>query len=167
MKKLYWDFHALFGKAHPNLSKSQCKDEADEKWKSMKKDKKTVDMDVYNREVGSLKSKLIKRKATMFDFALKKSKKETSPSISSSVDLDTNQNLSLAGPVLSPDDASTTTSDPPINIPDSDIGEDLTENLCESSQSGSEDDTVMEDGRRETPAQNKLRIELTNINSQL
>ena len=68
MKKLYWDFHALFGKAYPNLSKSQCKDEADEKWNSMKKDKKTVDMDVYNREVGLLKSKLINRKASMFDY---------------------------------------------------------------------------------------------------
>ena len=72
MKKLYWEFHDLYVKAHPNLSKAQCNDEANEKWNSMKKDKKAVDMDVYNREVGTLKSKLIKRKSTMFDFLWKK-----------------------------------------------------------------------------------------------
>ena len=154
MKKLYWEFHDLYVKAHPNLSKAQCNDEANEKWNSMKNDKKAVDMDVYNREVGTLKSKMIKRKATMFDFLLKKRSKKV-PS-ASSVDLDINQNKSPAGSVPSPDDPSTSTNVPTIN---------LTENQGESSQSESEEDTVIKDGRRETPTQNKLKLELADINA--
>ena len=68
------------------------------------------------------------------------------------MDLNAKHNPSLTSPVLSSDDTSTAISVPTINIPDSDIGKDLTGNLCESSQSQSEDDTVMEDGRHETPA---------------
>ena len=65
---LYREYHELYGRAHPNLSKGKAHDEVNLKWNSMKKEGK-FDLQAYNTEVSALKSKLAKRKLTMFDFA--------------------------------------------------------------------------------------------------
>lgn len=64
---LYRDFHDLYARANSNLSKGQAHDEANLKWNSMKKGG-VLDQEAYNVEVNTLKSKLRKRKLTMFDF---------------------------------------------------------------------------------------------------
>ena len=64
----YREFHDLYARAHPQLSKSQAHDEANLKWNSFKTGGK-VDQEALKVEVNALNAKLRKRKLTMFDFA--------------------------------------------------------------------------------------------------
>ena len=67
--ELYREYHELYGRANPNLSKKKAHDEVNAKWNSMKKEGK-FDLQAYNTEISALKSKLTKRKLTMFDFLI-------------------------------------------------------------------------------------------------
>ena len=167
--QLYREFHELYGRAHPNLSKGQAHDDANLKWNSMKKEGK-FDLDVYNIEISALKSKLAKRKLTMFDFANNKVARTSSlPPTPSATAVSNSQADSSISPHSSNSsgDALTTpevVTDTASNVPEEDVGTGGTgDGVTEEHDDAEGGDKPTND----TPAQAKIREELHEVNERL
>ena len=77
-RQLYLEYQSLFKRAHPNLSKGECQEEANNNWKSFLKGKQ-LNYEDYSKGVSRLKQKLASKKCTMMNYMLKpKSSKPTS-----------------------------------------------------------------------------------------
>lgn len=166
---LYREYHELYGRAHPNLSKGKAHDEVNLKWNSMKKEGK-FDLQAYNTEVSALKSKLAKRKLTMFDFANNKVARTSSlpptPSAAAAASSSpADSSISSAscstsgGAALTPSDT-VNASDLPVDVAGTgDTGDGVTED-ADDAEGGDR-------ASRDTPAQAKIKEELHEVNARL
>ena len=181
VKKMYWDLYNLYVKAHPEYHKEKCQNEVNAQWRAMKQNGKDVDLELYNREIMCLENKLNKKKNTMFDFLLKVKKKplETEVLQSSLVEPSSSIIADSFGVVVrsSPDLTSTPDLASVSSVQTASSG--LIEGEFESSQvvddeelsdldHMSDEEPEIVSGRIYTsPAQNRLKDELTAINSRI
>ena len=176
-RKKYKEYYELYVKAHPNLSKQRCHEEINQSWNAMKGGKKQVDEETYSKEIHSLKMKVDVKRNNMFNY-LYKSKVVKSKSSSTSCNDD-----SIPGQVeLSREDRLIPVSnDSPVSQPNPSISaiQIIDENETSASQiiettsdkgaSGNESNDENDTLERvfEKPAQSKLKLELSEIDSRL
>lgn len=176
---LYRDFHDLYARANSNLSKGQAHDEANLKWNSMKKGG-VLDQEAYNVEVNTLKSKLRKRKLTMFDFVNNKKQPCVLSTPQPHAPPDSSASTSISGDstasksVSSSAQTTSTTLTNPVTETDS---SNLVENQAGPSGEASTETTNADElsvlegdndaATRDTPAQTKIKEELEAVNKQL
>ena len=169
----YREFHDLYARAHHQLSKSQAHDEANLKWNSMKKNG-VLDQEAYKLEISALNSKLMKRKLTMFDFSNNRkvprvgssssSNKPPEPSPSTSSSSSSSSSAAPAAPessVTAPDLATPTTETEAGRTAE-DLSETVEDDLEENELPTTTDAAV-----RDTPAQDKIKNDLNEVNSLL
>ena len=155
--ELYREYHELYGRAHPNLSKGRVHDQVNLSWNDMKREGK-LNLDAYNSAITALRAKLMKRKLTMFDFSNNKVARTQSSPPTPSVD--------LSSPSSSRSSSSVAASSTSSSVPD-DIAEagDVTSATAEADDDG--DGLEGDKTARDTPAQAKIREELNEVNSNL
>ena len=166
--ELYREYHELYGRAHPNLSKGKAHDEVNLKWNSLKKDGK-CDLEAYNKEILALKSKLAKRKLTMFDFANNKVARTSSlpPSTSSAAAIpDSQAEASVSTSSHDSGGAALATSDVVTASPAEGVGAgDVVD--CAAVEEDDDEAEVGDKATRDTPAQAKIKEELQEVNARL
>lgn len=189
MKVQFEEFCSLYTRSHPNLSKESARNEAITKWKEIKTSKHSLDKEKYDKAVAEMKSKLISRKKTMFDFVLQPPKapvRKPSSTVTSSSTSDDSIPKQDQRPGLIRGDSkeSESTLHGPIDVDtQGDATEESVTTVCEGggdqSQSDIEEVDVSGEGEGEeqqddisirqydAPAQAKLKAELSLINERL
>ena len=160
LRNLYLEYHLLYKRAHPNLSKGQCQEEANLNWKSFQKAKGKLDIELYKKAVSKLKAKLAAKKSSMFDYVLKPKSLSRKKSVSEELSASMSTNPE-------PDEVNVAGSDKVDRSSSGsriDNGEQIKED-SESLNDGCDDDVL--NRKRETPSQDKLKEELKTIDARL
>ena len=172
VRQQYLEFIKLYLKAHPNVPKDKCQDDAVERWKELKVSNKEVDEKKYKEEMTRLQGKLITKKKTMFEFMIK-SKKKTSPDSGS-------PSQSQDSPEIIDLEASSAEASSEPSGSNEAIEEDGANGECNSgdNRNDSDEDLNISDTDNiepnsvtnrvyESPAQQKLKADLSDINARI